>query len=149
MKTAVMRFALVLGVGAFVFAALNNPDNAGSPSAMSQAHAAEVTAERAPVATADASYFTEAFNRNEVAAKMKFGAGPIVVRGTIKEIRLDAFDHVVVVLDDGSFMGFRVRMAESQRAAVAEMAKGQSITVKGNEPELLVGTMTLKNAVIL
>lgn len=143
------RLALVLGVGAFVFAALDTPDNAGSPAAMSQAHAAEVQVERAPVATADASYFTNEFKRNEVAAKMKFGDGPVVVRGTIKEIRLDAFNNVVVQVDDGSFMGFQIKMDESQRSAAANLSKGDRIKVKADTPEMFGGMMFVSHAVII
>lgn len=107
------------------------------------------TAQAAPVQetiSIDAAEFSKKMDDNEVAAMAEVEGKKVYVHGTIKGFNLDISDEPVVELSDGqrySFKGVSVKM--SDKAAVAKLHKGQRVTLSGDEPSEIMGSLYLHN----
>lgn len=71
------------------------------------------------------------------------------MHGTIKRFNLDIADEPVNELSDGqrySFKGVSVRMKD--KAAVAQLHKGQRVVLSGDDPREIMGSLYLSNGEI-
>ena len=75
----------------------------------------------------------ETYQDNEVAADMKYGGQRILeVTGLVREIRKDVTGNALVAIDAGDMMrAVQCRMRDDQMAAVAELSKGQLVSLHG------------------
>lgn len=138
-----------LGALAILVAGALGAFSAPQSNASSEPQANYAAAPVKAVPAADAIYYTTQFKANEVAAKMQYGNDPVIVRGIIKEIRLDAWGNAIVALDDDTFGGFRVRFNDDEKPRVAQLKVGDRMEARGDDLKLFGGAMFLHNATIL
>ena len=88
-------------------------------------------ADESPIEVTAAALFA-AYNENEVAAKAKYGGKKLKVTGTVENISYDFMDQIYVTLaTDEMFYSVQCYFISTQEAKVAELSKGQTITIIG------------------
>ncbi|HBC0018019.1 TPA: hypothetical protein JG871_003938 [Enterobacter hormaechei subsp. xiangfangensis] len=136
-------FWVVLAAIAVYHVMGNNTTTNGSSTASAS------TEQAAPVQqtiSIDAAEFSKKMDDNEVAAMAEVEGRKVYVHGTIKRFNLDIADEPVVELSDGqrySFKGVMVKM--NDKAVVAKLHKGQRVTLSGNQPTEIMGSLYLHN----
>ena len=87
---------------------------------------------QAPAYKVTASTLFAEYKANEVAADTKYKGKVVIVSGVIQDIGKDVMDEAYIVIGGQGFLdGVQCTFTESQNASVARLAKGQSVTVKG------------------
>lgn len=96
--------------------------------------------------------FTNEYDSNEIAADNKYKKKYVRVSGTVEDLGKDILDDIYVTLDGGGAddMGLRAVQAyfkKSDSDAIAQVAKGQSMTVVCRVDGLMMNVI-LKDCVI-
>lgn len=136
-------FWVVLAAFAIYHVANNNTTTA---SATSSDTSTEQTAPVQQTISIDAAEFSKKMDDNEVAAMAEVEGRKVFVHGTIKRFNLDIADEPVIELSDGqrySFEGVMVEMVD--KATVAKLHKGQRVTLSGDQPTEIMGSLYLHN----
>lgn len=87
---------------------------------------------QAPAHVVAASQLIGEYADNEVKADGKYKGKVVVVTGRVQDIGKDVMDDVYIVLGGTGFLdGVQCSFTPSEHAMVAELDKGQTVTVKG------------------
>lgn len=91
-----------------------------------------------------------AYDSNEVSADQKYRNKQLEVTGKVKDIGKDVFDKIYVTLDVGAGIGsVYISFDKGQEDQIAELAKGQSLTVVGEGGGFTALSVTLKKSKII
>jgi hypothetical protein len=124
---AVLGFLLLLGVGCL-------ETDQGTADVQSQA----------PAYTGSANALYAEYEANEVAADAKYKGKIVIVSGIIRSIGKDIVDQAYIVIGGGGFLdGVQCMFTASENNSVAGLAKGQSVTVKGQVSGKILGNVLL------
>lgn len=129
-----------------IYHVANNNTTTNTASASGSKASTEQVAPVAETISIDAAEFSKKMDDNEIAAMAEVEGRKVYVHGTIKRFNLDIADEPVVELSDGqrySFKGVSVKM--NDKAAVAKLHKGQRVTLSGDEPTEIMGSLYLHN----
>ncbi|MBE1554807.1 OB-fold protein [Sporosarcina limicola] len=89
----------------------------------------------------------KAYDDNEVAADQKYRDKQLEVSGKVKDIGKDIFDKIYVTIDTGEVLGsVYVSFAKGQEGKIADLKKGQSLTVEGKCGGFTALSVTLKDS---
>ncbi|KPF98187.1 hypothetical protein IP86_12065 [Rhodopseudomonas sp. AAP120] len=92
--------------------------------------------------SADQLYYE--YNANEVAADAKYKGKVVVISGVIQSIGKDILDSAFIVVGGKGFLdGAQCMFTKAEESAVARLAKGQRVSVKG-EVSGKMGNVLLK-----
>jgi hypothetical protein len=117
-----------------------------SPSDLQQS---QQTSEVLPIISVSASELVKAYDENEVRAQQDYGNHILDVTGVVGSITLDITNDPSISFDvSGTLTGVSVDFAEGQSQFVAELKKGQTITVRCNEISELVARPVLRGCVL-
>lgn len=95
--------------------------------------------------TAEALY--QAYEDNEVAANLKYKDKQLEVTGTISDFGVDVFGTSYIMLaTGGSFKDTQVFFKKGEEEKIAELSKGQSVTVIGKGGGLIITSVVLNKA---
>ena len=90
-----------------------------------------------------------AYDSNEVAADQKYRDKQLEVTGKVKDIGKDIFDKIYVTLDVGAGLGsVYISFEKGQEEQIAELSKGQNLTVVGKCGGFSALSVTLKKSQI-
>lgn len=94
----------------------------------------------------NASNFIQDMRDNEIAAMDQVEGKRVVVTGVINDFNLNFSDKPVVILGNGkSFSMFGINVTMKNKADAMKMRKGQRVTLVGEQPGEVMGSLTLKN----
>lgn len=116
---------------------------------LSEPKQAEIALKNSFIYQTNAKALARLYGENEIAADDKIGNRKVEVSGTIKNIRKDFKDDVVIELDTGNqFMPARLRMDDEERSKAAKLKKGQKTTITCEKMKLLIGSPSGSSCVI-
>ncbi len=117
-----------------------------SPSDLEQS---QQTTDVLPMISVSASQLVKAYDENEVRAQQDYGNHILDVTGVVGSITLDITNDPTINFDvGGTLTGVSVDFAEGQSQFVAELKKGQTITVRCNEISEVQGSPVLRQCVL-
>jgi hypothetical protein len=79
------------------------------------------------------------YDSNALATQGRIGDSPVRVIGSITEIDLDALGHPVVKLGTGSDVSAAMTLTDDQRAAAAQLLKGESVDIQCERMQRVAG----------
>ena len=91
-----------------------------------------------------AKHLVEEYDKNEVAANMKYKNKVYAITGTIVDIGTDLFNEPYLILEK-EFGGVQCYFPEDRDREVAGMVKGWTVTVVGKIKGKRAGTIQVKN----
>ena len=97
----------------------------------------EIAESESPAIYIDAVSLFNEYEANAIAAEAKFQGRTVIVTGVVTEID-EIFDQAYVTLTDGdewSWSGVDCYFADENRPQLAQLTKGQEITLKGQVDE--------------
>lgn len=92
------------------------------------------------------------YKANEVRADQEWKGRRLRVQGTVKDIRKDAFDNIVVSVGGNERFEFQTVHATVQKkfeSRAAGLSKGDTVEVAGKVDGLLIGSVIIRNAALL
>lgn len=103
------------------------------------------TAKYAPKYTVSADDLFQEYEGNEIAADRKYKGEIVLVHGTIEDIGKDLMDDMYIVVGGSGFIdGVQCFFADDQESSVADLSKGQRVSVKGRVSGKM-GNVLVKN----
>lgn len=92
----------------------------------------------------------QAYEANEAAAQQQYGAGPLLVTGTIASINLGITDQPFLVLaGTNAFLGPQAELSDASKPDASKLSKGQKIVMTCVSVSEIVGTPMLKDCTIV
>lgn len=145
MKSTIKNVASAIGIGTFSLFAIASVDD----EAVSDGNAATTRSAEA-VFNVSAVEIAKEFEKNEVAANLKYENKVGTVTGKIEEIRKDFGIYYITLKGNGAWsLGVDCAFYEDSFAKVlAQLSKGDVITIKG-ECEGDYGSVSFDNCVIV
>ena len=96
------------------------------------------------VLSADTLY--KAYDQNSVAADAKYEGKIVKVSGTIQSIGKDITDTAYLVIGGSGFLdGVQCMLPGGQESSVANVSKGQYVTLKGKVSGEIMGNVIVRN----
>ena len=103
---------------------------------------ADRTAQETPTIRVDASTLYAEYQANQVAADQKYKGKVVVVSGIIDRIGKDLLDQTLIHMGKSSLAGVDFTFVKSDSSSIANLKKGQTVSVKGRiDGELLTSVM--------
>jgi hypothetical protein len=103
---------------------------------------ADRTAQETPAIRVDASTLYAEYQANQVAADQKYKGKVVVVSGIIDRIGKDLLDQTLIHMGKSSLAGVDFTFVKSDSSSIANLKKGQTVSVKGRiDGELLTSVM--------
>ena len=107
-------------------------------------------AEKISVATPDyvlsANKLFKEYDKNSVAADAKYEGKIVKVSGTIQSIGKDIIDTAYLVIGGSGFLdGVQCMLPRGQEGLVANVSKGQYVTLKGKVSGQIMGNVIVNN----
>tara|TARA_Y100000589_G_scaffold281807_1_gene278937 strand:- start:302 stop:736 length:435 start_codon:yes stop_codon:yes gene_type:complete len=107
-------------------------------------------AEKISAATPDyvlsADTLFKAYDQNSVAADAKYEGKIVKVSGTIQSIGKDITDTAYLVIGGSGFLdGVQCMLPVGQESSVANVSKGQYVTLKGKVSGAIMGNVIVRN----
>lgn len=82
--------------------------------------------------TLSANQLYDEYDSNEVAADTKYKGTVVIVSGRIHNIGKDVMSQAYIIIGGSGFLdGVQCTFTQSQESAIANLSKGQEVTVKG------------------
>ena len=124
----------------------------GTPKGTSTANSSTVAANSSDVAGLEvsAAEVYRAYEANEQAAQLKYGAQPVRISGEIASIELDAADEPMVSLRAGDMLEeVTLHFGSDFSATAAKLRKGEWFTAKCNTVSEMMGAPQLEDCTML
>ncbi len=103
-----------------------------------------VTPNSQPAETITAAELDKVYQENEVNADSRFKGKLLLVSGTVGDISKDFTDDMILTLKGENLIGVRAYVSDADKAAVANVKKGQSVSVICKGDGMMVGSPVLK-----
>jgi hypothetical protein len=87
----------------------------------------------------------KAFDENEVAAQMKYGAQPLLISGKLTAITLDADDDAMLHIDSGAFLALTATLPPAQTSHAAGLKKGDRVKILCAELREMLGKPMIRD----
>lgn len=139
-----LALAAAAAFGLMTRAGQESRDGAGEQIALDESVSFEQVTDLEPLTPTEplavsAVELEKAFDDNEVAAQMKYGAQPVLISGRLKGIELDSSDNAVLRIDSGALLALNVTLPTAQTGAAANLHKGGKVTVLCSEVSEMLG----------
>jgi hypothetical protein len=108
---------------------------------MESQKSADQTAQESPAYRIGADALYAEYQANQVAADQKYKGQVVVVSGTIRDIGKDLMDQPYIQLGKSALLGVKCTFVKSDSSPIANLQKGQSVTVKGRVAGQIVDVM--------
>jgi len=104
----------------------------------------EVQSQEAVYTLSARSLYAE-YKQNEVAADAKYKDKVVIVSGRITNIGKDFADTAYVILAGDEYFGVQCMFAKGEEGVVAQLSKGETVTIKGVVSRLVIGSLLLNS----
>ena len=101
----------------------------------------EIAESDSPAINIDAGSLYAEYEANAIAAETKFQGNTVIVMGIVEDIDEDIMGDAYVTLTDGgdwSMWGVQCYFADANRPQLAQLTKGQKVTLKGRVDDYLL-----------